>query len=107
MPISLRIRAWTQLTVHFSTRSAILLDPCIGPCYDVFDGGGSANAYLGTVGEEGTSWDNVINHLDAFSCKVASEESRSGRRLKVQIQLGRRDASFYPRVKVPAGSHVG
>jgi hypothetical protein len=67
VPASLLVRAWVQLTVHSSTLLRLLLDPYHGLSYGIFYGGVSANAYLGTVGEEVTSWNSMISHLIVLS----------------------------------------
>ena len=63
VPVSLLVRAWVQLTVHSSTLISLLLDPYRGLVHGIVYGGVSANAYLGTVGEEVTGWNGMIDHL--------------------------------------------
>jgi hypothetical protein len=67
VPASLLVRAWMQLTVHSSTLLRLLLDPYHGLSYGIFYGGVSADAYLGTVGEEVPSWNSMISHLIVLS----------------------------------------
>lgn len=64
---SLLVRAWMQLTIHSSTLLSLLLDPHRGLSYGIFYGGVLADAYLGTIGEEVTSFNCMISHLIVLS----------------------------------------
>lgn len=77
VPASLLVRAWMQLTVHSSTLLSLLLDPYRGLSYGIFYGWVLANAYLGTVGEEVTSWNGMISHLIVLSWRSTNAKVRS------------------------------
>jgi hypothetical protein len=77
VPASLLVRACTQLTVHLSTLLSVLLGPYLGLSYGVFYGAVFANAYLGTAGEEVTSFKDMRSHLIVLSWRSTSAKVRS------------------------------
>jgi hypothetical protein len=67
-----------QLTVHSPTLLGLLLDPYSSLSHSIFYGRASADAYLGTVGEEVTSWDNMISHVIVLSWTERRSETQDG-----------------------------
>jgi hypothetical protein len=97
VPVSLLVRAGTQLTVDLSTFLSLLLDPCRGLSYDILYGPLLANVYLGTVGEEGTGWNDMIRHITVLSCRSTNSvkvrsETREGNADSAQV--ARKTRSF-------------
>jgi hypothetical protein len=83
-----------QLTVHSSKFLSLLLDPYRGLSYDIFYGGVLANAYLGTVSEEVTSWNGMISHLIVLSWR------RTNAKVRPETQDASADSAYAARRRV-------